>query len=260
MDRQVHPYGPIARELAGSAFSAITYVAETDSTNADASRLLGSEESLGLSIVAEHQRRGQGRNGRSWMSQPGTSLLVTTILPRVIDAAHVWAVPFWVALAVREALSQRGVATTLHWPNDLLIEGRGKVAGILCTSRITAETAWVSCGVGVNVNRGRGGQVALNPPPAFCDDVATVDRAQLLLTVLREYERALDLLADPARTAALWEAAAGLPGARYRILKDGETQPFEATALRLAHGGGLEIERDVGGIETVSFADARALR
>ncbi len=260
MDSRAHPYERITLELAGSAFSAITYVAETDSTNADAARLLGSDENLGRSIVAEHQRSGQGRNSRSWTSQPGTSLLVTTILPRALDTAHVWGVPFWVALAVREALSKRGVATTLHWPNDLLIEGRGKVAGILCTSRITADTAWVACGVGVNVYRRSGGQTALNPPPAFCDDVAKVDRAELLLTVLREYARTLDQLADPAVTAALWEAAAGLPGTRYRILKDGEAQPFEATALHLAAGGGLEIERDGGGIETVSFADARALR
>ena len=97
---------------------------------------------LGRSIVAEHQRRGRGRNGRSWTSQPGASLLVTTILPRALDAANVWSVPFWVALAVAaEHCRNVGVATTLHWPNDLLIEGRGKVAGILCTSRITAGYA-----------------------------------------------------------------------------------------------------------------------
>jgi BirA family transcriptional regulator, biotin operon repressor / biotin---[acetyl-CoA-carboxylase] ligase len=260
MESRAHPYGRIAQELAGSPFSAITYVAETDSTNADAARLLGSEDHLGRSIVAEHQRRGQGRNGRSWTSLPGTSLLVTTILPRSVDAAHVWSVPFWAALAVRGALSKRGVRATLHWPNDLLIEGRGKVAGILCTSRITAGTAWVACGVGINVRRHHGGQTAINPPPAFCDDVAKVDRAQLLFSVLREYETALGLLADPARTAELWEGAAGLPGMRYRIVKDGEAQPFEATALRLAAGGELVVERGDGRIESVSFADARALR
>ena len=115
MDSRPHPYGRIAHELAGSPFSAITYVAETASTNADAASLLGSEEHLGRSIVAEHQRRGQGRNGRSWTSLPGTALLVTTILPRSVDSANVWAVPFWVALAVRGALSKRGIRTTLHW-------------------------------------------------------------------------------------------------------------------------------------------------
>jgi BirA family biotin operon repressor/biotin-[acetyl-CoA-carboxylase] ligase len=259
MESRGHPYGRIAEELAGTAFSSIVYEAQTDSTNADAARLLGSEPHLGLSIVAEHQSQGRGRKGRSWTSQPCTSLLVTTILPRAVDASVLWAVPFWVALAVRAALLKHGITTTLHWPNDLLIAGRGKVAGILCVSRITGDAAWVACGLGINVHRRPGGQADIDPSPAFCDDVARVDRARLLLAVLREYDASLDALADPARTAALWETAAGLPGARYRIAKDGETAAFEATALRLADGGGLVVERE-GRQETISFADARIMR
>jgi BirA family biotin operon repressor/biotin-[acetyl-CoA-carboxylase] ligase len=260
MESRVHPYGRIGEELAGTAFSSITYVAETESTNADAAALLGSEQHLGRSIVAEHQSRGRGRKGRTWTSQPCTSLLVTTILPRAVDTSSLWAVPFWVALAVRAALRKHGVATTLHWPNDMSIAGRGKVAGILCVSRITGDCAWVACGVGINVHRRPGGQADIDPQPAFCDDVTRVDRARLLLALLREYDATLDGLADPARIATLWEIVAGLPGARYRIVKDGETAEFEATALRLADGGALIVERDGGLLETVCLADARVLR
>ncbi len=259
MDSRAHPYGRIGAELAGSPFAAITYVAETDSTNADAAKLLGRREHLGRSIVAEHQRQGRGRKGRRWTSQPGSSLLVTSILPRALDAADVWVVPFWVALAVREALARLGVTTTLHWPNDLSIEER-KVAGVLCTSRITADTAWVACGVGINVYRPQDPQTDVAPPAAYCDDVVSIDRARLLGAILREYDATLDRLGDPERTAALWEAAAGLPGARYRILKDGATEAFEATALRLGRDGGLVVDLGDGRLETIALADARALR
>ncbi|MGA8533488.1 MAG: biotin--[acetyl-CoA-carboxylase] ligase, partial [Candidatus Tumulicola sp.] len=191
MARRAHPYSGIAEQLAGTEFSSIRYVAETESTNADAARLLGTQRHRGLSIVAEHQSSGRGRKGRSWLAPPGTSLLVTTILPRAIETARLWVVPFWVGLAARAALAQHGVTTTLVWPNDLLIAGRGKVAGILCVSRITGDAARVGCGVGINVHRVPGGHDRVEPPPAFCDDLTRVDRAALLLSLLREYDASL---------------------------------------------------------------------
>ncbi len=260
MQSRAHPYGRLSDDLGESPFSAITYVAQTESTNADAAKLLGDERHLGQSIVAEHQTLGSGRRGRSWTALPGTSLLVTTILPRAIAASALWAVPLWAARAVRAGLASQGVATALHWPNDLLVPGRGKIAGILCVSRVTGETAWAACGVGVNVLRSPGGEVEIEPSPAYCGDVTHVDRARLLLAILRAYDATLDLLADPRTIADLWEADAGLPGTRYTIRKDGATKSFEATALRIADGGGLVVEREGGKIETIDLAHARALR
>jgi len=50
-----------------------------------------------------------------------------------------------------------------------------------------------------------------------------------------------------------------LRGTTYCILVDGESEPFEATALRLTNDGGLVV--DAGGAErTISLADARVLR
>jgi len=260
MHSSAHPYGRLAAELGASPFSTITYLAQTQSTNDDASRLLGDPQHAGLSIVAEHQTRGSGRKGRTWTSQPGSSLLVTTIIPRAIAADALWAVPFWTALAVRAALAQHNVETTLHWPNDLLLGDRRKIAGILCVSRVIGKRARVACGVGINVYRRPGGQSDVVPRVAFCDDVARVDRAPLLLTILREYEATLGRLDEPLQTAALWERAAGLPGIRYRIARDDGSAEFEASALRLANDGALVVERDNGSIDMVNLADARALR
>ena len=252
------PYEPLQQTLAGTAFAEIRYVEATGSTNADAAALLGDRSSGGLTIVAEYQRRGTGRKGRSWQGAAGATLLFSTILPRSVAADGLWLVPFWVALAVRAGLHECGVDTTLQWPNDLLLHER-KIAGVLCQSSVTGSAARVACGVGINVHRWPDA-AAILPPPAFCDEAATVDRRALLQAILLSFDRSLAALDEPARVVAEWDAAAELPGRRYRIALDSGATPFEAAALGLKSGGGLEVRREGGARETVALADARVLR
>ena len=252
-----HDFARLESELAGTAFHAIRYAPETGSTNEDAAALLGEPSAAGLTMVADYQQCGAGRKGRSWVARPGAALLFTTILPHEIPTSDLWIVPFWTALAVGAALRGNGIETQLHWPNDLLLNG-GKISGILCISRIAGERAWVGCGVGINLKRWPEAD-AIVPPPAFCDDSVTIDRATLLASILLEFDRTLDDVRDPASIARRWESAAGLPGARYRILRDGETNAFEATAAALGNDGALIVERN-GKRETIALADARALR
>jgi BirA family biotin operon repressor/biotin-[acetyl-CoA-carboxylase] ligase len=252
------PYESVARDLAGSAFASIRYVEETVSTNADAADLLGDERFGGHTIVAEYQRRGAGRKGRRWLAPAGTALLCTTILPRDLATEHLWVVPYWVALAVRAALLDFGVVTLLQWPNDVLL-GERKLAGILCQSCVIGPSARAACGVGINVRR-PGASSGIDPPPAYCDDVATLERPALLRALLAQYERRLFMLDDPERVRVEWDEAAGLPGRPYRIALDGEVESFETIAEGLATGGGLQVRRKGGAMETVSLADARVLR
>ncbi|HEY1868102.1 MAG TPA: hypothetical protein VGG70_07365, partial [Candidatus Cybelea sp.] len=91
MPREAGPYEHVAQALAGTAFGSIAYAEETVSTNADAADLLGDDRFGGHTIVAEYQRRGAGRKGRLWLAPAGTALLCTTILPRGIATANLWA-------------------------------------------------------------------------------------------------------------------------------------------------------------------------
>lgn len=252
------PYESVADDLAATEFGSIRYVEETASTNADAAALLDDPRYGGHSIVAEYQNRGAGRKGRIWIAPASSALLVTTILPRSVETARLWVVPYWVALAVRAALVECGVPTTLQWPNDLLI-GERKVAGVLCQSSVSGTGARVACGVGINVRRPNVA-AGIEPPPAFCDDVATVERAALLRALLSEYRRTTYMLDQPERVRAAWDEAAELPGRPYRIQLDGEPIAFDAVALGLADGGGLNVTRDDGKSVVVALADARVLR
>jgi BirA family transcriptional regulator, biotin operon repressor / biotin---[acetyl-CoA-carboxylase] ligase len=251
------PYAGVARELAGTPFSEIIYVEETESTNADAAALLDDARFAGRTIVAEYQSRGAGRKGRAWTASAGSSLLFTTILPRAVGTENLWLIPYWVALAVRAALHELGVVTTLQWPNDLLLYER-KLAGVLCQTCVTGPASRAACGVGINVLR-PGVDAGIEPPPAFCNDVQVVERSALLCAVLRAYNRTLSALDRPEQVTAAWNEAAQLPR-RYRIALDSQPTPFEAIAEGLADGGGLRVLRRNGARETIALADARVLR
>jgi BirA family biotin operon repressor/biotin-[acetyl-CoA-carboxylase] ligase len=224
-------------------------------------RMLGEERARGLTLVADYQEQGAGRKGRSWLAPPGSALLCTIGLPDALPAADLWVVPFWAALVTGEALEELGARNTLQWPNDVLMSGR-KVAGILCISRVTGEYAWAGCGIGINVQRPADARAIAEivPPPAYVSDAAgEIDRALVLQTLLRHADARYDDLAQPARIVRAWEQAANVPGTRYRILLDNETEPFEATAIGLSAGGALIVDQD-GVRREITLADARILR
>jgi BirA family biotin operon repressor/biotin-[acetyl-CoA-carboxylase] ligase len=222
--------------------------------------MLGEGQAAGTIVFAEFQRRGRGRRGRSWVAPRGSALLFTAIVPKPIPPATLWAVPFWCALAVADGAERAaGIALGLQWPNDLLLDGR-KACGILSTSRVTGDEAWVGCGVGLNVLRPADGEGARNPAAAYLSDGSPrVSREDALVAIVQALDERLDALDDPAAVAREWERRAGLPGARYRLLVDGESAPFEAAALRLAPDGGLVVAA-VGGERRISLADARVVR
>jgi BirA family biotin operon repressor/biotin-[acetyl-CoA-carboxylase] ligase len=257
MDSAAHGYARVSIALADTPFENIAYVDETDSTNADAAALLGDPRHAGTSIVAEHQTAGRGRRNREWIDVAGSALLVTTILPVSVPAESLWAIPFWTGLSLQIALRDAGVDATLRWPNDLLLSGR-KLAGILCVSRVSGASAWVASGIGVNVTR-PAAIPAIEPAPAFCDDVISVDRAGLLQRLLQNYSTSLSLLSQPRSVAERWERASDIAGSRYAMLEDGAIEPYEATAIGLSDHGGLTLERN-GTLRTVALGDARVLR
>ena len=132
----------------------------TDSTNARARELATAGAPHGTLVTADEQTAGRGRQGRVWSAPPGRALLMSLVLrewPRLL--------PLAAALAVAEVA---GEATTIKWPNDVLLDER-KVAGILVEGR--SQEGWMVLGIGLNV--------ALRPddfPPELRDTAATLGR------------------------------------------------------------------------------------
>jgi BirA family biotin operon repressor/biotin-[acetyl-CoA-carboxylase] ligase len=250
----------IRRALDETRFSDVRYVAHTGSTNDDAVALLAQPDAAGATLVAEEQSAGRGRRaGRTWIARPGTSLLFTTILPVPVDASDLWAVPFWVALAVADGIERSGVRVELRWPNDIYLNGH-KASGILCVSRVTGPRAYVGCGVGINVVRPHNDALSgIEPAPAFLSDVAAnVARESVLADVLFAFERRLADLAHPQAVARDYERRSGLAGSPYRVRLDADGTELDGIARGLGPDGTLRL--DVGGTEhIISLADARRL-
>jgi BirA family biotin operon repressor/biotin-[acetyl-CoA-carboxylase] ligase len=248
--------------LAGTRFADVRAVRETASTNDDAAALLGDASAGGATLVAEFQTAGRGRKaGRSWIAPAGSALLFTTILPAAVPTDALWAVPFWVALAVADGVEAGcGVRLDLRWPNDLDL-GTRKAAGILCTSRVMGAEAHVACGVGLNVRRSADpAAAAIEPPPAYLSDTtAHAERETVLAGILGAMDGLLDVLDRPADIARAWEDRAGLRGRAYRLRLDADDSILAGTAVRLDREGGLVVAHD--GEETVvHLADARVVR
>jgi len=240
----------------------IRYVTETDSTNDDAARVLGEPGSFGVALVTDFQRVGKGRRERRWIAPAGSALLFTAILPHAVPVNALWAVPYWTGLAVADGVERAtGIRVGLQWPNDLLLD-RKKCGGILCVSRVAGEEAWVGCGVGLNVVRPASSEAIEDvvPAPAFLSDhKPDVERKTLLETILETFARRLGELERPEDVGPLWEERAALAGTRYRILIDGEAEPFDTVARGLTSDGSLIVTRN-GREETINLADARIIR
>ncbi len=128
----------------------IEYIPETGSTNADmVSRLArGERVPEGHWLVADRQRAGRGRQGRSWIDAPGNFMGSTVVRLNDRDPAPA-TLSFVAALAVYEAVLPNLAnpsSLMLKWPNDVLLDG-AKFCGLLLECE--AESAIV--GIGVNL-------------------------------------------------------------------------------------------------------------
>jgi BirA family biotin operon repressor/biotin-[acetyl-CoA-carboxylase] ligase len=125
--------------------------AETDSTLDLAHAMAEKGVPAGALVVADAQRSGRGRMGRSWSSEPGRGVWCT-LVERPRDAKALDVLSIRVGLRLAEALDAlAGARVGVKWPNDLVLGGR-KLGGILTEARWSgASLAWVAIGVGVNV-------------------------------------------------------------------------------------------------------------
>jgi BirA family transcriptional regulator, biotin operon repressor / biotin---[acetyl-CoA-carboxylase] ligase len=171
----------------GALWSRLDVVAQTGSTNDDllASARAGAAE--GTVLVAEHQTRGRGRQGREWVSRTGSALIFSVLLrPAEVSPADRGWLPLLTGVAVARAVRQVArVDATLKWPNDVLV-GQAKLAGILAEQTGRA----VVVGVGLNVAAGRDelpppGPGAL-PPTSLALLGGRTDREALLTGILAE--------------------------------------------------------------------------
>lgn len=149
----LHPALLAAHLLRLACPANLHFLAETDSTNTQAERLLAEGEHTPFVVVAGRQTAGRGRRGREWFSQDPGNLTLSLALRPQLPPARMQTFTLWMGLSTCLAINELcGVSLKVKWPNDLHWNGK-KVAGMLTEARSDSEMLRdLVFGIGLNVN------------------------------------------------------------------------------------------------------------
>lgn len=246
----------IRRHLPSSARAPVVHW-ELDSTSSELARR---KDALadGTVVLAEGQRSGRGRRGRSWLSPPGLNIYLSCLKRFERGFAGLSGLSLAVGVAVVGALEDVGVVGTgLKWPNDVLAGG-AKLAGILVELNGEYQgpcTAIV--GVGLNVRLTDSMRKSIGQPAAdlvqLCGG-APPDRnavAACLITRLREGLDRFDV-AGLAGVAAAWTRLDLLRGKPLHV--SAAQGSFDGVGAGIDAHGALRV-RTVRGEVCVDSAD-----
>jgi BirA family transcriptional regulator, biotin operon repressor / biotin---[acetyl-CoA-carboxylase] ligase len=148
-------------------------------------------------VVAEHQTRGRGRAGAGWVAPRGTALLFSVLFRLPAQGSAPGCAPVRVGLAVAESISGDAM---LKWPNDVVLEGHGKVAGILCEGSFGQQRGYIVAGIGINVSQTAGmfdDELTASACSILSATGRRVERADLLNTIMTRLSVIADRITDP---------------------------------------------------------------
>ncbi len=147
-----------------------------ESTNETVKEFLEADVEEGLTVWADRQAAGRGRQGRAWASPLGGLYLSVLLRPK---EAHAWVLGLLMGMPVVKALRHFGVFAGLKYPNDAVYQGR-KIAGILSEGVYRHDAYHVIVGIGVNTN------VDLDKLPPDVQPKATTLKREVNLFVANE--------------------------------------------------------------------------
>jgi len=212
-----------------------------------------------LLVLADEQTSGRGRRGRSWQAPFGSSLLASLLLrPTFLPPEQAFLLTTMTGLAVAEAIAREtGLAPTLKWPNDLLLQER-KICGILVELEGGERRLdWAVLGWGLNVNIDFSRDEELREKAISLAMVVgrPLPRLPLLWACLERLESYYGLLRTGRgeEVWVTWRSRLGMLGRAVEVIAPGET--FDGIALDVASDGALLVQRGDGTVERVLAGD-----
>lgn len=169
----------------------ICYFPVVDSTNTKAKQLAEEGYPAGTLVVAEQQKAGRGRRGRSWESPQGAGIFMTLLLKPGIEPNNASMLTLVTALAVSDAITkQTGRPAAIKWPNDIVMNGK-KVCGIL--TEMSAQIDYVNhivIGIGINVhNESFPEELSEMATSLYLETREHLNRAALIEEIWENFER-----------------------------------------------------------------------
>lgn len=233
-----------AEEIAAAlGLPAVIPYNEVSSTLDVAHEAAANGAAAGTLVLADAQRAGRGRMGRSWHSEPGRGIWLTLVeRPPADEMTSVLSLR--IALALAPALDRFSSAPIrLKWPNDIHAGGR-KLAGILLEARWRGPRLdWLAVGIGINIQAPSSYEAAsLSPGTSRLDVLAAiipgVRRAVAAIGPLTPEELAAFAARDLAVGRACEQPARGRVAG---VDRDGALLVDTDTVRVAFHGGSLVL-------------------
>lgn len=217
----------------------IIRVSETESTNLMAKKMAESGEKEGTVILAERQKNGRGRMGRSFFSPGGSGIYMSVILkPENKDLLPVTS---FAAVAVARAIKKKcGISVKIKWVNDLFLNGK-KVCGILTEGLfIDDKFEYAILGIGLNAGKTDFPDELKSSATSLENETGIpIDREGLFTQILTELDK---LYANYPSGAFLKESRelSCVIGKDVKVIRGKEE--FFARAVGIDDNGGLLVE------------------
>ena len=207
----------------------------------------------GAAVIANEQRSGRGRMGRSWYTPPDVALAVSVILrPPSASASRVGMVG---ALAVYDMAKAAGCNELgIKWPNDVLVADK-KMAGILPEATWDEDRAvGVILGIGVNVRMDFSNSPLRDQAISLETHLSRkLDRADLLEILLQRIDYWYARIGEQTLFDT-WKTRLNLLGQRVKV-KD-----IIGLAVDVAPDGSLLIADDDGVVSNIQAGDIFLVR
>lgn len=126
---------------------------ETDSTNTYAKQNITLLEDRSV-VHALRQTAGRGRLNRSWIDLGGDNLFFSIVLKPSNSFSHVYSnLTQYASVILCRIIEKYGIVAKVKWPNDVMIDGKRKICGILSETVIEGGILkGIILGIGVNLN------------------------------------------------------------------------------------------------------------
>lgn len=231
---------------------------EVDSTNRRAKQLVVEEKAVhGSFVLAEQQKAGRGRRGKTFYSPAGAGLYLSVILKPKGSLRENLILTAQAAVAVYKAVAKvTGIPLDIKWVNDLYYRQK-KVCGIL-TEAVTdfesGDITWAIVGIGLNLYEDEKGfpeEIAEIAGALYKnrEEAAGIDGNQLAAEIVNALLEETEELKLPAE----YVERNIVPGHRIRILEGGTAR--EAKALEICPDGRLKIQENDGQERILSFGE-----
>lgn len=229
----------------------VYYFDVLDSTQSFATSISKNQNENGAVIIAETQKAGKGRQGRTWVSPKG-GIWLSIILRPTFDVGKVTLVPFAAAVALHNAIQKTlKLETEMKWPNDITLKGK-KVAGMIIDASIEStriESLVLGVGINFKVDAKRI-ERKIKQNAIFYGVATLVDKdsktrpAMLVQSFLEEFEKILTLFeADKTQTIInQWTKNSSTIGRTISISTP--TEKIVGKAIRLDKDGALIIKQN----------------